>query len=52
MAALGVGGLGDAVARHGMVWSHVPIPDLSAPDEQAFRAFLQKPESVGIPKKS
>ena len=38
MAALGVGGLGDAVERHGMVWSHVPIPDLSAPDEQAFKA--------------
>lgn len=39
MAALGVDGLGEAVERYGMVWSHVPIPDLGAPDERELTAW-------------
>jgi ADP-ribosyl-[dinitrogen reductase] hydrolase len=43
MEKLGVRGLGDAVARNGMQWVHLPIPDGSIPDA----AFAEKWKTAG-----
>lgn len=41
LAALGAAGLGQAVRARGMVWRHLPIRDLGAPDDRGVASWRE-----------
>ncbi|GGC44434.1 hypothetical protein GCM10011371_34830 [Novosphingobium marinum] len=46
MTTLAVGGLGEAVKRHGMTWLHLPIRDVSVPDRRFEEAWQVSGEAL------